>query len=238
MQHKMEQRVLRAQTDAAEKEQLIREYEAYICRAASRTAGHEVVRGDNAWSMAIFAFSQAIDSFGVEKGRFLPYAELLIRHRLSDYYRHQRRFSPADGTDAQAQEAAGGNAAAAGAFTALQSAAAGEARNISREIQAASRLFQQYGFQFFDLAACSPRTDKTRSRCAKAINAMLKSDILMLRMQSLMQLPVAELQKSTGLPRKTLEQYRIYIIAATELLAGDYPCLAEYFDGIRKEAVT
>ena len=47
-------------------------------------------------------------------------------------------------------------------------------------------------------------------------------------------LPVKELCQRSGAHKKLLEHHRRYIIAAAEILDGDYPHLAEYLRYVRK----
>jgi RNA polymerase sigma factor len=49
------------------------------------------------------------------------------------------------------------------------------------------------------------------------------------------QLPLKNIEKSAQVPRKILERHRKYIIAAIEILSGEYPNLAEYLRYIREE---
>jgi RNA polymerase sigma factor len=48
-------------------------------------------------------------------------------------------------------------------------------------------------------------------------------------------LPVNVVEKNAKVPRKILERHRKYIIAAVEILSGDFPYLAEYIRFIREE---
>ena len=48
------------------------------------------------------------------------------------------------------------------------------------------------------------------------------------------ELPIKSITENTGIPRKTVERHRRYIIAAAEILSGDYPCLSEYMGYIRE----
>jgi RNA polymerase sigma factor len=54
-------------------------------------------------------------------------------------------------------------------------------------------------------------------------------------MRETARLPALFLEKNSKIPRKILERHRKYIIAAAEILSGEYPFLAQYLQGIRKE---
>jgi len=96
------------------------------------------------------------------------------------------------------------------------------------------KLLSRYGFSFFDLTDCSPKAGKTKTACAQAVAYLLQDENLIRKMQETCMLPIKEILQHTKISRKILERYRKYIIAATEILNGEYPLLAEYMNYIRK----
>ena len=110
-----------------------------------------------------------------------------------------------------------------------------DGEDLKLEIEAANQAFSLYNFSFFDLTKCSPRAKKTKSSCAKAVNFMLQNPLLIEELHNTKQLPLKIIENNTRVPRKILERHRKYIIAAIELLSGEYPNLAEYLQYIRKE---
>ena len=92
-----------------------------------------------------------------------------------------------------------------------------------------------YGFSFFDLADASPKTEKTKKSCAQAVRTLIATAILMAQMRLKRLLPIKELSEASGVIRKILERHRKYIIAAAEILDGDFPILAGYMAFIKKE---
>ena len=97
------------------------------------------------------------------------------------------------------------------------------------------KLLRRFGFTFFDLPECSPKTNRTKKACAKAVVYILKTPALQASMHATNMLPIKIIQKNTNLPRKLLERHRKYIIAASEIMTGNYPCLSEYMHFIKKE---
>ena len=61
--------------------------------------------------------------------------------------------------------------------------------------------------------------------------------LLLAQMRLKRLLPIKELSEASGVLRKILERHRKYIIAATEILDGDFPILAGYLSFIRRETV-
>ena len=106
------------------------------------------------------------------------------------------------------------------------------------EIAAAQEILRPYGFSFFDLAESSPKAGKTKDACCKAVLALLKNEELLDKMRKNKALPMKELELASGVARKILDRHRRYIIAAAEILSGEYPVLAEYLGYIRKALKT
>ena len=102
------------------------------------------------------------------------------------------------------------------------------------EIAEAQELFRPYGFSFYDLADCSPRAEKTKRNCALAVRALLDDPELMDHLRRTGTLPMRDLSSDSRVPRKILDRHRRYIIAAAELLSGDFPILSAYMQYIRK----
>ena len=113
-----------------------------------------------------------------------------------------------------------------------------EAKPVSAqdEIEAANTVFERYGFAFYDLAASSPKSDKTRRSCAAAVGTLLHSPVLFAVMQSAHSLPVKALAQQSGVSVRTIARNRNYIVAAALLIDGDYPILCTYLQTMRKEA--
>ena len=107
--------------------------------------------------------------------------------------------------------------------------------SLKLEIEAASQILSTYGFSFYDLAGCSPKAEKTKKACAKAVAYIIRNPLIASEMMSTKLLPVKLIEKNSNIPRKIIERHRKYIIAAVEIMTGDYPFLAEYMRFIREE---
>ena len=162
---------VRARTDEPFLERFIEAHEAFVLRCASRHAGFAVTRSDDEYSVALLAFYEAIKGYDPASGPFGAYASLVIGRRLADHYRSQHRF---DAETPLAPQTFDGTVDRESADAAMQQAVAeqmSEAKPVSAqdEIEAANTVFARYGFAFYDLAASSPKSDKTRRSCAAAV---------------------------------------------------------------------
>ena len=196
----------------------------------------------------MIAFHEAVKSYEPSKGDFKALAATVIRRRLVDYGRSEARHANEIYVEPQTmdgdideenptslqleirQKEAELSAASSGGSP------AGSA--VRDEIEAVQELLSAYGFSFFDLADCSPKAEKTKKQCAKAVVTLLGEAELFAKMQNSRTLPGKELLRASGVPKKILERHRKYIIAAAEILNGEYPLLAEYMNYIRRELRT
>jgi len=217
----IDQMALEAAKDEKKLSAFIEQYEFFIIKTASKTAKHYISKNDDEWAIALVAFSDAVKKYDYERGSFLGFAELMIHRNLVDYYRIQGRHSAEIQVDQIENEAV----------------VEYNDGNLKLEIEAITEVLKSYGFTFMDLVDCSPKAGKTKTACAKAVSHMVNNQILAREMQASKQLPAKLIEKNTGVPRKILERHRKYIIAAAEILHGDYPYLSDYLSYIKEEGL-
>lgn len=226
-----------AKADPTAREELIRQQEFYILKCASKVSHRYITKSDDEWSVSLLAFSQAIDGYDQNKGSFLSFTDLVIKRRLIDYTKSQGKYNAEvsidpilfdtepeeESDDVQIRMAV------------ADQVSKQDSNDLKCEIEAANHAFSDYGFSFFDLADCSPHAAKTKKACAKAVNYILQNPLIINDLHSTRQLSLKIIENNTHIPRKILERHRKYIIAAIEILSGEYPYLAEYMRYIREE---
>ena len=215
---------------------LLTQYENFILKCASRAARSYISKSDDEWSIALSAFTEAIDKYSADKGSFLNFAELVIRRRIIDFMRSRSRYAPEISvnpslfnTDSKDEEDYSMRSEIAKKVSIVEN------NSIKLEIILINEIFSDYGFSFMDLAECSPKSQKTKKSCAKAVAYLIKAPILTNEIKIKKQLPLNIIEKNTKIPRKLLERHRKYIIAAVEIMSGDFPNLAGYMEYIRQE---
>ena len=227
---------LRAQEDERAREELIHRSERNILRIASRAKHRFVSKSDDEWAIALCAFSRAIDTYSSDKGRFLPYAETLIRRSLIDVYRAEKKRAieisvPPESFEGETEEDAANPVLA----VIVRSSLRAQDTALRDEILAANAELKRFGFSFYDLTSCSPGRAGTRGLCFRAADAVLSSEPIRSRLLKTGQLPMRFLTEMHGIQRKLLDRYRRYIIALIVIRCGDYPALNGYIRGIRGE---
>jgi RNA polymerase sigma factor len=228
---------VRAAADKNIMEDFIKKHELFILSCASSVVKRYVTKSDDEWSVALSAFSQAVMGFSKDKGSFYSFAKIVIHRRLIDNIRKQSKHyseisvSPSV-FEVESEEEADNYA--------VKSAVAEKMVNnnddsLKLEIESVSQVFLEYKFSFYDLISSSPKAYKTKQACMKAAVYIIKNPSVLSAMKKSRQLPVKDISEKTGVHRKIIERHRKYIVAAVEIITGDYPYLAEYVRFIREE---
>lgn len=239
----LEEKTLAAKTDERLFDELVESHKAWMLRVASEATHRYVTDSDDEWSIALMAFAEAVQDYEAGKGSFRGLAAMVIRRRIVDYQRSEGRradelsVTPGAFEDALDEDEAGGvNLQVQRRMAEEADEAADDAAERAREeIAALHEILQRYGFSFFDLADASPKAEKTKKSCAQAVRTLIASALLMAQMRLKRLLPIKELSAASGVLRKILERHRKYIIASAEILDGDFPILAGYLSGIRRD---
>lgn len=233
---------LAAKTDEERLNNLIAAGRRFILVCACRTCRRFITDRDDEYSVSLLAFHEAVRTYDEGKGPFRPFAGMVIKRRLLDYRKSEARHASEISVEPWTLEGESEDGETTPmltelrkkeAETALTSPAPGE-NGARDEIDAVQEILRGYGFSFFDLTECSPKAEKTKRACGEAVRALLEAPELMDRLRRGRALPQKELSLRAGVPQKILERHRNYIIAAAEILSGDYPILSGYLSSIRK----
>ncbi len=231
----------KAAAAALNDETLFREFllsnKQFIVASAYKASSKYITDSDDEWLVAIEAFAKAVRTYNTDKGHFLPFADMLIKQMLIDYYRSEKKHKyefPVNPNvfDCEIEE---DDEQLGLKLSIAKNVVYFDDYLLKDEIEAANNEFRQYGFSFYDLYKYSPKSSKTKKACKKAVLHILENDEIYKNLLAFKRLPLKEIQNNTGLPRKLLERHRIYIIAVTVILSGEYPGLALYVSYFGKD---
>lgn len=230
--------VVRAQAgDPDAREQLIRDFTPFIMKTASQAAGRYLRPGvDEEISIGLLAFNEAIDAYRDSKGSFLQFAQTVIRRRMVDYFRRDRRrfqelpleVDPEAGEESR-KIAMQVDRAAQHAWEREQ-----EGRARSAEIEEFQTALANFGIEFGELVKLSPKHADARQRAMAAARLVSKDELLRRYLWEHKALPLKAMEGALdrlGMSRKTIERHRRYIVAIAVLLGLDTPYLHGYLEG-------
>ncbi len=199
-------------------DEFIARHDFYILKAASKTAKRYISKSDEEYSIALFAFYEAIQKYDEKKGSFYPFAELMISRNIIDYYRGQSKYKVEIQVEAIEDR-----------YVEMH-----HDDHLKWEIEAIEQVLNKYDFAFMNLTKSSPKAKKTKYACKRAVSFLLNRAELIEQMRNTKQLPIKTIEEKLNIPRKILERHRKYIIAAVEILHGEYPIISEYLSFIKE----
>ncbi|MDD3653491.1 MAG: RNA polymerase sigma-I factor [Desulfotomaculaceae bacterium] len=217
------------QGDSLFRESFLEACRPFVFKCACKFAKRILEWGrDDELAIALIAFNEAVDRFCSDHGvPFLPYARRVIYSRLIDHYRQEKKNAEAN-VQLPFSDDGQNNAEIAVAWDNYREEVV--AREREEEIKEYDELLQEYGVSFVELVSCSPRHRETRQSLIRAAWELAEAGSLFEKFAANKKLPLLELQKSTGIGRKTLERGRKYIIAMAVLIyrRHDFLYLADY----------
>jgi len=217
--------------DAAAREELIRAYTPLVLRVGSQVSGRYLTVGrDEEVSVGLIALNEAIDRFDPDKGSaFIPFAEMVIRRRLVDFYRRNAGRAEVPLSELTTEDDAGNPLQG----LEMQEAIAAHQRQVEaeerrQEIARYARRLAEFGIRFSDLVEVSPKHVDARDRAIAIARLVAEDPVLAGHLLSRRELPLKLLERRVDVSRKTLERQRKYIIAVALLLLEDFVYLRGY----------
>lgn len=229
------ERVVRIRFLKDEKNEFIQDYKPFIAATVEKCVGRYVTYGqDDELSIGLIAFEEAINHYDFNKGNFLSFAQNVIKRRIIDFYRKEKRhqnvtyindYYPDEGDEDSV-------------YDYMTTAEQIQNKYYDEEINDLRRteLFQlkdelkKFDLSFNDIAKSSPKHKGTKKAYLDIVRFIIENKEIVDKIKQKKYIPVAEIQMATKLPRKTIERARNYVIAAVLILTGDYYSLRDYID--------
>ena len=222
-EHGILEQVYAAKESVQAADQLIGDYLPFIRAETAKFLKRPPEEGrDDELSIAMIAFHEAIGGYAKHRGSFLKYASMLIRSRLIDYARKERRHRQTVSLDAPA---AGEESAHLGETLPEERDHPEESahRQATRqEIEELSRQMESFGVSLSDVADNCPKQQRTLQACRKALAYARENNWLLEELVHGKKLPLAKLSDGSGVERKTLERHRKYLVALLLIYTNGY----------------
>ena len=222
-EHGILEQVYAAKESVQAADQLIGDYLPFIRAETAKFLKRPPEEGrDDELSIAMIAFHEAIGGYAKQRGSFLKYASMLIRSRLIDYARKERRHRQTVSLDAPA---AGEESASLGETLPEERDHPEESahRQATRqEIEELSRQMESFGVSLSDVADNCPKQQRTLQACRKALAYARENSWLLEELVHGKKLPLAKLSDGSGVERKTLERHRKYLVALLLIYTNGY----------------
>jgi len=210
------------------KENLICAYMPFVLSCAQKVTGRYIDQNnDDEYSIAMEAFSEAIDKYDESKGSFLPFANSVIKHRIIDYYRRIKKYKDQEVSDDITDDT--------GHIILLDQKISSEHyfenkknNDLVDEINTLRDELKSFSITFDDLAEISPKHKKTRLLCIRIATYIIEDKHLFITFKNSKQLPAKYIEKNLKIPQKKYDRFRKYIIAVLIIKSGDYDLISAY----------
>ncbi len=219
--HAILEQVAQAKTSLERADELIRQYQPFIKAQASRALGRLCTEQDDAFSIGMIAFHEAIRGYSRARGSFLQYAALVIRSRVRDEQRRERRHAPHARLDQPGPEE--GQTLGERLADPEDPMDAAEGRLATqKEIRELTATMAGFGIALSDVAENCPRQQRTLEACRQAVRYAREHPELLEELLRTRKLPLTRLCEGSGAARKTLERHRKYITALLLIYTNGY----------------
>lgn len=209
----------------------VEEYKPFISSCVQKATGRYVRYGeDDELSIGLMAFVEAIHAYEMNKGNFLTFARGIIKRRLIDYYRKEKKHhqlisleETLDRDDETEWDVSDGIAIERYKQKQIEEARRNEIEELQAELK-------RWDITFSDLVESSPKHDKTKKICREVIEYILKNTELLKTIMEKKYIPIQEIEKNLHIPRKNIERARKYIIAVLLIKGSEFQYIREFIE--------
>ncbi len=231
---KLEKRVLLAQKgEEKTRNQLIEEYKPFIQKTLSKQLSRYVEeQNDEAVSVGLIAFNDAIDRYEAKRGSFLPFAATVIKNRTIDHLRKtSQQFDVVpvsslvreDGTEDEIWGRKNWQPD-------LEEQAV-----MADEMKKFVLRLSHFGITLDELVAEAPKHKDTRTKAVSMAHWLYNQPELRHKIMDSGRMPLKEIERYTGLTKKVIDRSKKLIIAVMIVLDSDLDTMKKYVNDMVKE---
>ncbi|HSL85892.1 MAG TPA: sigma factor, partial [Bacteroidales bacterium] len=204
----------------------IREYLPFIKAEVFRTTQRVVDENQSdELAIAMVGFHDAIQSYSRHRGAFIPYAGVIIRRRVIDFLRREKKHSnhislDEHGTllESKFQDHVQTDPQNSFEYTLNRQLTEAEIAELTRELKG-------FGMELNDIADNCPTQERNMDACQRVLQSARAHPVTLDTLRRTRQLPVKQLAAVSGVHRKTIERYRKYLVCLMIIFSNGYELL-------------
>ncbi|MDC7771348.1 RNA polymerase sigma factor SigI [Priestia megaterium] len=207
--------------------EMIQQYKPFIAKVVSAVCKRYISEADDEFSIGLIAFNEAIENYTIQKGRsLLAFAELIIKRRVIDYIRKEKRNQTLLYNRIDNEGFMQGKVERDISLSNYKRQS--ETSYIQEEITYFCQTLELFKLTLEDIINTSPKHKDARGNAVEVASFIVNEKELRDKLFLKRQLPIRLIEKHVKVSRKTIERNRKYIIAMVIILAGDYVYLKDY----------
>ncbi|MGP4076520.1 RNA polymerase sigma-I factor [Halobacillus sp. K22] len=222
------------QGDEETRNELLKQYQPFIAKSVSEVCKRYIDPGkDDEFSIGLSAFNEAIQAYSCDKGSsFLSFARLVIKRKVIDHIRNERKNPQAVSLDELNHEEEQMENPSEVAAARERHQMEKEAWYRREEIHEFKEQLKKYDLSLDDLVDASPKHKDARDSAVQTARIVYHHKALREQVLHKGRLPMKELVREVDVSKKTLERNRKFIIALVLIFDGDYVYLNDYLKGV------
>lgn len=213
--------VVEAKNDRKKMNELIESYRLLIASEISKIQNSYIDPfDDELMSIGMMAFYEAVKSYNPSKGAFVSLARTIIRHRVVDFYRKEKKSIIRNKiylNDIEINKKS---------LSIFNEESAKYERIVA--IKEFSKILSEWNINFSKLADASPKSKKLKSLYKEMAKYLYDDSNLIEEIKKYKRLPIQILVDKFQVNRKKVERGRIFIISCIILMDEKYKVINDY----------
>ncbi len=206
----------------------IEKYQPFIFSTIKEFKGRYIDESDELSTVGMLAFKEAVDSFDPEKGNFYSFAKKVIKLRLIDHYRKNKKRNEKVKPIFEDKEYKNKLSKIEIDHSVEKYFLEEEAKLRREEIKEFIKELKDFDITLQELESLSPRKKTLKEMYYNSAEYIIKDDNLYKDFIETQRLPAKEISENLKINRKQLDRGRKYIISLIILNKGNYKMLSEY----------
>jgi len=231
---KLQQEVMEVKEGRIDINILIQKYKPFIFSTIKEFKGRYIDETDELSTVGMLAFKEAVDSFDPEKGNFYSFAKRVIKLRLIDHYRKNKKRNEKIIPILEDMEHKNKLSKIEIDYSVEKYLKEEESKLRKEEIKEFIEELNEFDISLKELEKLSPRKKELKEMYYRSSEYVIKNENLYNNFIESHRLPAKEISNELIINRKQLDRGRKYIISLIILKKGNYKMLSEYIKG-RKE---
>lgn len=210
---------------------LIEKYKPFIFSTINEFKGNYINESSDLSTVGMLAFKEAVDSFDPDKGNFYSFAKKIIKLRMIDYYRKNKKFKEKEKPIYEDNELKNKLGKIQQEHS-IDKYLIKEENEIRREeIKEFIKELNRYSISLDELEELSPRKKSLKRMYFNCAEYIIKNEELYENFTKTQRLPAKELIDNLKINIKQLDRGRKYIISIIILKKGNYEMISQYVGG-------
>lgn len=212
---------------------LLQLYAPFIAKCASEVCKRYIYpEQDDEFSIGLLGFNEAIMEYSPERGSsFFSFANLVIKRRIIDYIRSNKKNPATESLDASFDEEKKENQQEIH-IAKVYYKQNQDAWYRKEEIKDFKHKLKQYNIALEELPRVSPKHKDARESAVHTARILFNDAHLRAYVHKRKKIPIKGLLKKVKVSQKTLERNRKFILATFIVISEDYLYLKEYLKGM------